>query len=112
MPARGWQCRATAMVPSGASTGEAEALELRDGGAEWGGKGVEKALSHLRGEISDLLTGRDACDQEQIDQLLCRADGTANKSRFGANATLAISMATCRAAAMSRQLPPLPLPRR
>jgi len=98
-------CRATAMVPSGASTGEAEALELRDGGAEWGGKGVEKALSHLRGEISDLLTGRDACDQEQIDQLLCRADGTANKSRFGANATLAISMATCRAAAMSRQLP-------
>ncbi|MEO2148688.1 MAG: phosphopyruvate hydratase, partial [bacterium] len=77
-------CRATAMVPSGASTGEAEALELRDGGAEWGGKGVEKALSHLRGEISELLTGRDACDQEQIDQLLCRADGTANKSRFGA----------------------------
>jgi len=98
-------CRATAMVPSGASTGEAEALELRDGGAEWGGKGVEKALSHIRGEISELLTGRDACDQEQIDQLLCRADGTANKSRFGANATLAISMATCRAAAMSRQLP-------
>jgi len=97
--------RGLAMVPSGASTGEAEALELRDGGSHWGGKGVEKALMNLRGEISDLLLGCDALDQQAIDQRLCEADGTDNKSRFGANATLAISMAVCRAAARSRGLP-------
>jgi len=97
--------RGLAMVPSGASTGDAEALELRDGGSHWGGKGVEKALMNLRGEISDLLLGCDALDQQAIDQRLCEADGTDNKSRFGANATLAISMVVCRAAARSRGLP-------
>ncbi|MEC9476664.1 MAG: phosphopyruvate hydratase [Planctomycetota bacterium] len=95
----------TALVPSGASTGEAEALELRDGGPTWGGKGVEKALHNLRTEIAPLLVGCDALDQQQIDRRLCEADGTANKSRFGANAILAASMATCRAAANSCRLP-------
>ena len=95
----------TALVPSGASTGEAEALELRDGGNSWGGKGVDKALANLRDEIAPLLIGCDALDQQGIDRRLCEADGTANKSRFGANAILAASMATCRAAATSCNLP-------
>ncbi len=95
----------SALIPSGASTGEAEALELRDGGADWAGKGVEKALGNLNGEISELLTGEDARDQEGIDRRLCEADGTENKSCLGANAILAASMAVCRAAADSCQLP-------
>lgn len=95
----------TALVPSGASTGEAEALELRDGGTSWNGKGVEKALENLRREIAPLLIGCDALDQQGIDRRLCEADGTTNKSRFGANAILAASMATCRAAANSCRLP-------
>ncbi|MGE4619940.1 MAG: phosphopyruvate hydratase, partial [Planctomycetota bacterium] len=94
-----------ALVPSGASTGEAEALELRDGGTHWSGKGVEKALHHLRDEIAPLLVGCDPLDQEGIDRRLCEADGTPNKSRFGANAILAASMSTCRAAANSCGLP-------
>ena len=73
--------RGSALVPSGASTGEAEALELRDGGSEWGGKGVEKALSHINGEISNLLQGHEARDQESIDRVLCEGDGTENKER-------------------------------
>ena len=97
--------RGVALVPSGASTGEAEALELRDGGPEWAGKGVEKALQHLRGEIAELLIGEDARDQEGIDRRLCDADGTENKSRLGANSILGASMAVCRAAAQSCQLP-------
>ncbi|MGB1662451.1 MAG: phosphopyruvate hydratase [Planctomycetota bacterium] len=97
--------RGVALVPSGASTGEAEALELRDGGNEWAGKGVEKALGHLRGEIGELLSGQDARDQEGIDRRLCEADGTENKARLGANSILAASMAVCRAAAQSCQLP-------
>ena len=97
--------RGVALVPSGASTGEAEALELRDGGSDWAGKGVDKALGHLRGEISELLLGQDASDQEGIDRRLCEADGTENKSRLGANAILAASMAVCRAAANYHQLP-------
>ena len=83
--------RGVALVPSGASTGEAEALELRDGGKEWAGKGVEKALGHLRGEICELLSGQDARDQEGIDRRLCEADGTENKARLGANSILAAS---------------------
>ena len=97
--------RGSALVPSGASTGEAEALELRDGGSEGGGKGVEKALSHINGEISNLLQGHEARDQESIDRVLCEGDGTENKERWGANSILAASMSVCRAAAASCQLP-------
>ncbi|MHC4935182.1 MAG: phosphopyruvate hydratase [Planctomycetota bacterium] len=94
-----------AAVPSGASTGAAEALELRDGGSAWGGKGVEKALEHIRGEISDAVVGHDAIDQAAIDRLLVELDGTDNKARLGANATLGVSMAVARAAAESSELP-------
>lgn len=95
----------TAMVPSGASTGEAEALEMRDGDSDWGGKGVDRAIENLNGEIADLMAGCDARDQEEIDRRLCESDGTPNKSRLGANAILAVSMAVCRAAAQSCGLP-------
>ena len=94
-----------AAVPSGASTGAAEALELRDGGEAWGGKGVEKALSHIRGEITDALVGHDAIDQGGVDRLLIELDGTENKARLGANAILGVSMAVARAAADSSELP-------
>ncbi len=94
-----------AAVPSGASTGEHEAVELRDGGKAWAGKGVEKALAAIHGEISDALAGEDALDQEQVDRVLLRLDGTPNKSRLGANAILAASMAAARAAAEECELP-------
>ncbi len=94
-----------ASVPSGASTGKAEALELRDGGDLWCGRGVEKALSHIRDEIGEELLGMDALDQESIDQRMIELDGTANKERLGANATLGVSMAVCRAAADFAELP-------
>jgi len=94
-----------AAVPSGASTGAAEALELRDGGEPWSGKGVERALENIRGEIRDSVTGLDALEQTAIDRLLIALDGTENKSRLGANAILGVSMAVCRAAAESSSLP-------
>lgn len=94
-----------AAVPSGASTGEKEAVELRDGGDAWCGKGVEKALENIRNEIAPALDGFDALQQEQLDHVMLELDGTPNKSRLGANAILAVSMAACRAAADECELP-------
>lgn len=94
-----------AAVPSGASTGAYEAVELRDGGSEWGGKGVMKAVDFVNGEIADALDGFDAEDQVQIDRALLDLDGTPNKSRLGANATLGVSLAASKAAADSLGLP-------
>ena len=95
-----------AAVPSGASTGAHEAVELRDGDkARYLGKGVRKALDAVNGEIFDALGGMDATDQVQIDTVMIDLDGTANKSRLGANAILGVSLATAKAAAISRDLP-------
>ena len=95
-----------AAVPSGASTGEHEAVELRDGDeSRFLGRGVRLAVSHLNGEIAELLGGVDAADQASLDQALIEADGTANKSRLGANAILAASLASARAVARARSLP-------
>ncbi len=94
-----------AAVPSGASTGMHEAVELRDGGPEWGGKGVETAVHFVNGEISDALEGYDAEDQRAIDFAMIDLDGTDNKGRLGANAILAVSLANARAAALERDLP-------
>ena len=82
-----------AAVPSGASTGVHEAVELRDGGARYGGKGVEQAVDHVNGEIRDAIVGLDGADQRAIDGLLVALDGTENKGRLGANALLAVSLA-------------------
>ena len=88
-----------AIVPSGASTGVHEAVELRDGAAEWGGKGVSRAVANVNGEIADLLRGRDAADQEGLDGALIELDGTPNKGRLGANAILGASLAVAKASA-------------
>jgi enolase len=88
-----------AAVPSGASTGEHEAVELRDGGAEWGGKGVRQAVRNVDEEIAPRLEGLDAQDQRALDALLVELDGTPNKSRLGANAILGCSLAAKAAAA-------------
>jgi enolase len=88
-----------AAVPSGASTGVHEALELRDGGEAWGGKGVSQAVEHVRGEIARAVQGLDAADQRSLDERLIELDGTPNKGRLGANAILGISLATAKAAA-------------
>jgi enolase len=88
-----------AAVPSGASTGEFEATELRDGGEAWGGKGVEKAVHNVNDEIARALTGARATEQGAIDRTMCDLDGTPNKSRLGANAILGVSLAIARAAA-------------
>jgi enolase 1/2/3 len=94
-----------AAVPSGASTGAHEAHELRDGEKAYGGKGVLKAVGHIEGEIASALTGMMADDQFKLDQTMIDLDGTANKSRFGANAILAVSLAAAHAAAAARKLP-------
>ncbi len=94
-----------AAVPSGASTGALEAVELRDGGARYGGKGVARAVDFVNTEIADLLAGRDAFDQEGIDQAMLDLDGTPNKERIGANAILAVSLGVARAAAVAAGLP-------
>jgi enolase len=95
-----------AAVPSGASTGSREAVERRDGDKKrYLGKGVQKAVAAVNGEIANLLKGEDAVSQIVIDQLMIEADGTDNKSRLGANATLAVSLATAKAAAASVSLP-------
>jgi len=91
--------RGRASVPSGASTGEFEATELRDGGSDWGGKGVGTAVANVNGEIAAALSGADASDQAAIDRALIDLDGTDNKSRLGANAILGASLAAARAAA-------------
>jgi enolase len=86
-----------AAVPSGASTGEHEAVELRDGGPAYGGKGVSEAVGHVNGEIARTATGRDAADQAGLDRSLIELDGTDTKSRLGANAILGVSLASARA---------------
>ena len=92
--------RGGAMVPSGASTGEHEALELRDGEpARFGGKGVERALANVRGPLADAVRGLSVLDQEALDRRLLEADGTPNKERLGANAVLGVSLAAARARA-------------
>ena len=99
--------RARAAVPSGASTGAYEALELRDGDpARYGGKGVLRAVGHVRGPIADALLGRDPFDQEALDRTLTELDGTPGKSRLGANAILSVSLAAALAAAEYEGLPP------
>jgi enolase len=97
---------ATAAVPSGASTGEHEAVELRDGDpARFRGKGVLQAVGHIEGEIRDAVLGMEVTDQAGVDRLMVELDGTPNKSRLGANALLAVSLATARAAAETLGLP-------
>ena len=94
------------MAPSGASTGEFEALELRDGDkARYGGKGVQKAVENINTTINDVLTGRDASDIYAVDAAMIKADGTKDKSNLGANAILAVSIASARAAALSLDIP-------
>jgi enolase len=88
-----------AMVPSGASTGRFEAVELRDGGDEWGGKGVATAVGNVNDEIADAIEGLDGLDQRTIDTVMLDLDGTDDKSRLGANAILAVSLAVAKAAA-------------
>src|SRR5215469_13903823 len=98
--------RGRAAVPSGASTGEHEALELRDGDkSKYLGKGVRKAVSNVNGEIAKAVMGMDAVDQRALDKRMIELDGTPTKSRLGANAILAVSMAAARAAAASQNLP-------
>jgi enolase len=96
----------SAAVPSGASTGEKEAVELRDGDkSRYGGKGVTKAVGNINGEIRKAVTGLDATNQRAIDAAMIALDATTNKAKLGANAILAVSMATARAAASAHQLP-------
>ncbi len=94
-----------AIVPSGASTGEHEAIELRDGGQPYGGKGVTKAVANVNGPIAAALVDADAVDQRSLDLKLLALDGTPNKAKLGANAILAVSMAAARAAAQAFELP-------
>jgi enolase 1/2/3 len=94
-----------AAVPSGASTGEFEATELRDGGSEWMGKGVMRAVENVNGEIATAVRGQDASSQAALDRMLITLDGTPNKSRLGANAILAVSLAAAHAAAAEERLP-------
>ncbi|MEZ0323451.1 MAG: phosphopyruvate hydratase [Hydrogenothermaceae bacterium] len=98
--------RATAIVPSGASTGINEALELRDGDKKrFLGKGVLKAVENINTKIADLLIGEESLDQVKIDRMMIEADGTENKSNFGANAILAVSLAVARASALELGIP-------
>ncbi len=94
-----------AAVPSGASTGALEAVELRDGGARYGGKGALQAVQHVNEDIADAVIGMDAFDQEAVDQVMLDLDGTPNKERLGANATLAVSLSVARAAAVAAGMP-------
>jgi enolase len=97
--------RITAIAPSGASTGTWEAHEMRDGGSRYGGKGVLNAVSNVRGEIASRLTGMDVSDQESVDRAMIELDGTPNKSRLGANAIIAVSLAVARAGAAAEMRP-------
>jgi enolase len=94
-----------AAVPSGASTGEFEATELRDGGSDWLGKGVTRAVDNVNGEIATAVRGQDASSQAALDRMLITLDGTPNKSRLGANAILAVSLAAAHASAADERLP-------
>ncbi len=95
----------SAVVPSGASTGVHEAVELRDGGSAWGGKGVTKAVANVNGVLRDAVLGADPADQAALDRRLIDADGTPNKGRLGANAILGISLASAKAAAAEAGVP-------
>ena len=97
--------RGLAIVPSGASTGEFEAVELRDGGHLWGGKGVAKAVANVNGEIAEAIRGASAAEQSALDRTMIELDGTPNKGRLGANAILGVSLATARAAAAEASQP-------
>ncbi len=97
--------RGVAAVPSGASTGSYEAIELRDGDkSRYQGKGVQKAVENVNGEIRETIIGRDSEDQKEIDKIMINLDGTENKSRLGANAILGVSLAVCRASAIERNV--------
>ncbi len=96
--------RGQAAVPSGASTGAAEALELRDGGSRFMGKGVDRAVTNVNQQIAPALIGMEATDQRAVDRAMLQLDGTDNKSKLGANAILAVSLATAKAAASSEDL--------
>jgi enolase len=96
---------AEAKVPSGASTGSHEALELRDGGKRYGGKGVLKAVEHVNDVIASVLVGVDVTRQQDIDHVMMELDGTPNKSALGANAILSVSLACAQAAALARKMP-------
>ena len=96
--------RGQAAVPSGASTGAAEALELRDGGSRFMGKGVDRAVANVNQQITPALIGMEATDQRAVDRAMLQLDGTDNKSKLGANAILAVSLATAKAAASSEDL--------
>src|SRR5829696_6162242 len=97
--------RGRAAVPSGASTGEHEAVELRDGGDRYGGKGVTKAVGFVNGEIASEIGGLDALDQRLVDRVMIELDGTDNKGRLGANAILGTSLAVAKAAADEAGVP-------
>jgi enolase len=94
-----------AIVPSGASTGVHEAVELRDGGEAWNGKGVSAAVANVNGEIAEAVRGRDVMDQEGLDRALIELDGTPNKGRLGANAILGVSLAAAKAASANAGVP-------
>lgn len=94
-----------AIVPSGASTGKYEAVELRDGEERYGGLGVQRAVEHVNLQLADAVLGENALNQVYIDRLLCEADGTENKEKLGANATLGVSLAVARAAASALRVP-------
>src|SRR4051812_11351126 len=97
--------RGMAAVPSGASTGEFEAVELRDGGDPWGGKGVTRAVDHVNGEIAKALVGARAAEQRALDETMIELDATPNKGRLGANALLGVSLAAAKAAAADSEQP-------
>jgi enolase len=97
--------RGRAIAPSGASTGSREAVELRDGGERYGGKGVEHAVAHVNGEIAAAVAGLDALDQRSVDHVLIDVDGTPDKGRLGANALLAVSLANAKAVADDLEVP-------
>jgi enolase len=97
--------RGVAAVPSGASTGEFEAVELRDGGEQWVGKGVTRAVANVNGEIAAALTGARAAEQGALDETMIELDGTPNKGRLGANALLGVSLAAAKAAAADSRQP-------
>ena len=86
-------------MPSGASTGEFEAVELRDGGEAWGGKGVRQRVANVNGELAEAVRGLDPADQAGLDRAMIELDGTPNKGRLGANAILGVSLAGAKAAA-------------
>src|SRR4051812_17974805 len=97
--------RGRAAVPSGASTGQFEAVERRDGGDRFGGKGVAGAVESVRGELAERVRGLDALDQRSVDLAMVDLDGTDNKARIGANAILGVSLASAKAAAAELEIP-------